>query len=336
MHTDAAKTAEVLKPKRFLFFTLLVIFFTLFFSCTTGKTLQPSNEGVSHFSPEGRDSSLTSSSEVQPHIRSVPLYPEDFVWEPITDGVQYTSFSEKSASVEWHLISVDLSHTSLRLIAYPSQEEIFFETQPQEMPDYGIPGTIQGVTVKNYAKKTKSFVAVNATPFNYTGLPIFPGRTLVGLHVHQGKQLSKPIKKYAALAFFEDKEGNYKAEIFSNQTDVPPHALYAFGGFFSILEQGKVLNFPALSHDARLAAGISQDGRTLYLLFAPGNFFGTAGLSFEETALILSKAGAWEALQFDGGSSASMSVSGKKIKKSGSRRVANIFAFTHAYDTNFN
>lgn len=312
MHTDVAKTATVLRPKRFLFFILPFILCILFFSCTTGKSLGCLPEGYS------------SPPETPPHIRSVPLYPEEFIWEPLVSGIQYTSFSNKTSSIGWHLVSIDLSQKELQLTAYPSEAEID--------PD----GTIQGITVKKYAKKIKAIVAVNASPFNYTGLSIFPGRRLVGLHVYQGQRLSPPIKKYAALAFFEDFEGNYKASIFSDQTLVPSQALHAFGGFYAILKQGEIIDFPALSFDSRLAAGVSKDGKTLYLLFTPGNFFGTAGLSFEECAVILSKAGAWEALQFDGGSSATMTIEGKNIKKTGFRRVANIFAFTLSNDTNFN
>ena len=159
MHTDVAKTATVLRPKRFLFFILPFILCILFFSCTTGKSLGCLPERYS------------SPPETSPHIRSVPLYPEEFIWEPLVSGIQYTSFSNKTSSIEWHLVSIDLSQKELQLTAYPSEAEI--------NPD----GTIQGITVKKYAKKTKAIVAVNASPFKYTGLSIFPGRSLVGLHV---------------------------------------------------------------------------------------------------------------------------------------------------------
>ena len=77
-----------------------------------------------------------------------------------------------------------------------------------------------------------------------------------------------------------------------------------------------------------MAVGINENQDKLYILFCQGERkTKSTGLTFEECALILQKAGAKDALQLDGGGSASMEIKNESISNYKARSVANIFAF---------
>ena len=89
---------------------------------------------------------------------------------------------------------------------------------------------------------------------------------------------------------------------------------YVFGGFFEILKDDKEVEFSYSSRNSRTAAGISSDGKTLFLLVVEGERKNLSrGLSYGECAKILKSAGSSDALEFDGGSSSSLFIEGKNV-----------------------
>jgi len=58
----------------------------------------------------------------------------------------------------------------------------------------------------------------------------------------------------------------------------------------------------------RSAAGISPDGKFLYLLVIDGRQFKSIGSTEEETALLLRALGSAEAINFDGGGSSALAL----------------------------
>ena len=120
-------------------------------------------------------------------------------------------------------------------------------------------------------------------------------------YIRNGTELSAARSEYAALCFDRTK----RAYIANSQTDDSvKQAHLAFGGFWTILENGKILPFKNI-RNARTAVGIGADGYTLYLLTVEKNLF-SRGLSFEDCALILKNAGAVDAVQLDGGGSTAL------------------------------
>lgn len=167
---------------------------------------------------------------------------------------------------------------------------------------------------KAFAKSTGSQLVINTTPFKKDGSP-------VGLIIEEGRLISQVNKKYAALAIY--KEGNaYSARIFDSQEeiDLNDSSLYlASGGFWTILRDGKINDF--IDHkDYRSAAGLTDDGKTLFLMSGKK-------LSYMDCAEILQKAGAQTAMQFDGGRSAQLIINGKKIIPAPRRKVAAVLGF---------
>jgi len=84
----------------------------------------------------------------------------------------------------------------------------------------------------------------------------------------------------------------------------------AVGGFYRILYSGelvpRVLNLS--DRHPRSAAGISPDGKFLYLLVIDGRQIKSAGCTEAETALLLRALGSAEAINFDGGGSSALAL----------------------------
>lgn len=83
----------------------------------------------------------------------------------------------------------------------------------------------------------------------------------------------------------------------------------AVGGNVLLVDQGKALtSFQAdksiTSANARTAVGVSQDGKTLYMVTVDGN----KGVYLDELAKIMAELGSYRAVNFDGGGSTTMAV----------------------------
>jgi hypothetical protein len=80
---------------------------------------------------------------------------------------------------------------------------------------------------------------------------------------------------------------------------------------------------------ARTAVGISRDGDTLILatVNSPSTSQGTTGMNLEQLAAFMRSMGAYQAMNFDGGGSASMALNGMMVSRQGdhpsTRRVSN-------------
>ena len=171
------------------------------------------------------------------------------------------------------------------------------------------------VNPKTFARNSGCQIVFNTTPFKKDGSP-------VGLIVQDGQLISPAQKKYAALCFYKEERG-YSARIFDSQMDVnlsSPAPDYAFGGFWTILRDEKIHEFID-RRDYRMAAGLSSDGRTMWILAGKK-------LSYGDCALILKKTGAASAMEFDGGSSMWLVLNGKaQFPRIPHRRVSSGMGF---------
>lgn len=83
------------------------------------------------------------------------------------------------------------------------------------------------------------------------------------------------------------------------------------GGHALLVDQGQTVSYTkdlsALGGvRARTAAGISQDGKTLYLIAVEGRTADSKGITLGNLSLLLTKLGVWKAVNLDGGGSTTM------------------------------
>jgi hypothetical protein len=236
-------------------------------------------------------------------------FEEPFAWRNVSgedgpvEGLDLFTGIFSGPALEFWALRVDLANPGLRILVGPAPED----------------GIVRALKVSSFARDYGCTAAINANPFTIPGKKLlFGGRegeaqTAVGLEVSEGVVLSPPNPRYDALAFYADGLASAgraaiisQAEAFSGSGPIKN----AVGGFYRILEGGKP-SAQALSERGgvrhpRSAAGISADGRFLYLLVIDGRRLGSVGATEAETAFILERLGAADALCFDGGGSSAL------------------------------
>lgn len=252
----------------------------------------------------------STGSEPSAFSRSNPetlLISKETPYPPIT----VETYRNKTYPIIWHLVTIDLSDSSLSLTAAPLS--------------VSSEGIVKGETTADFAKRTGSIVAINASPFSVPDdKPLFAtaDRQPSGLFISDGQLISEPMEQYGALGFTRDN----RAFIMESQTEaLPEDTSIVLGGFWVIIRNGEHYDSFKNFQDSRTAAGISQDGLTLYLLSVEGEQpLISKGLSYYECAEILLEAGASEAVELDGGGSESLIIQGKNhLYHQTSRLVAN-------------
>jgi len=244
-------------------------------------------------------------------------------WQTIVPPVQCIRRTYKTIPLAYSLVRINLADNAIDITG----------TQPEK---YGT-GTVAAVSVSSWAKKKGTAVAINASPFAYTGCIFSNKRELRGIYVYEGHTVSEANAKYAALYF----DKNKRAFIADSQNEAElSGARFAFGGFWTILDGANIIDgIPSSENgiikkfknirEARTAIGISADGLTLYILCVEKNLRST-GLSFTECAQILKNAGAVRALQMDGGHSVNLIVRRfPKLSIRGIRKAANCLGIVY-------
>lgn len=263
--------------------------------------------------------------------------PESFSWRPVEAGIERFDFSNKTVPVKYHVVKIDLDTPGLELVCFPDKSAVQkkYKQLPEKIPQ---PFIFTGMRTASFAKKYKCSVAVNATPFGgKTGKWNFAAklghtRMIVGIHRVDGITVSFPREQYSALAFSADKlTGRLRASVVFNQNEQSltgfPHV---FGGFFTVLKNGVKTEFKVDSANSRSGAGVSDNGRFLYILVVEGEVSRQSkGLSYPQCADIFKAMGCADALEFDGGSSSQLCISGKSVLSYPFTVVqANSFGFT--------
>lgn len=255
-------------------------------------------------------------TEAELTVADQSLYvPEKIEWKEISQGIAASDYCSKEFPVEYHLVKIELKTDGMTIAAYPTAQ------MAKERLESGIKtdSFFKGISTTSFASQFKTAVALNTTPFNVKeGAAVLAlmgnSRSFAGIHKIEGIQFSEPQEKYAALVFSTE-NGFLKADILDSQkTEFLEQYQYAFGGFFTILRDGEKKSFKTASLDCRTACGISQDGFTVYFLAVEGPPSLTSkGLTYPQCADILLKAGAYSAMQFDGGSSTQMCLGTKAL-----------------------
>lgn len=152
--------------------------------------------------------------------------------------------------------------------------------------------------------------AINATPFDpnvvSVGKPVDP----VGIVSVEGRRLSEPVGRYAALYLPESGPPRIEMQraAGSAEEEGAGHVESALGGYFIVLEGGEPRG-PRELRSARSAVGLSEDGRTIVILAVAGDSPGkSVGLTAREVGRWLEELGAYRGLLLDGGGSSSLAV----------------------------
>lgn len=243
----------------------------------------------------------SSEYKIAVSLSADSLVPEEVHWEHISAGIVKTDFFIKEFNSDWTCVKIDLSAPNLTIVNYPQ------EALPKS----------KTFRVKTFAKNNNTVVAVNTTPFDNTKAKTY---NPIGIIINEGQSIYPAVKRddYAALAFYKDKTG-YSAKVVAPQNlleDSSNPCVYAAGGFFPILQDGNLIPHMILRR-SRTVAGVSQDGKTLFLfaVTSRNNPKDNKGLSYDECALILQKLGCSDAMNFDGGHSTALCLNAKYARK---------------------
>ena len=252
--------------------------------------------------------------------------PENLNWQPVCPGIARLDFENPEFPLVYHAVRVELNTPGLQIVTFPDYNFAKDVQRGRLGPgDAGVipqPFIYRSHKTERFAKESGAVVAMNATPFGGRNgkwdlaAKLGAVRQLVGLHIENGNVIAAPVERYAALIFKRadtSAGAGYIAEVLDNQTaEGLQGADFAFGGFFTVLRDGEVCDFKVRTHDSRSGAGISQDGRTLYLLAVEGEMPGKSqGLSYPQCGRVFKALGCDDALEFDGGSSTQLFINGK-------------------------
>ena len=236
------------------------------------------------------------------------------VWQPFAEGesqgLYYFTARILEPKLEIWAIKADLSDPSLKI----------------EINDGG-----RSTRVSSFVRNNSLLAGINTVPFDPVSAREDEERACAGVVVSESIIKSFPVPAYDAIVFYRQQNapehggGSRRADIIS-QGEMSDLGLVenAAGGFKIILREGELP--PRLLPDARpnpggdapglevaprhprSAAGLSDNGRTLYLLVIDGRRKGSIGATEAETGIILKKLGAENGLNFDGGGSTALAL----------------------------
>jgi len=252
----------------FILFTTIIF---IFLSCTTTSLVNPKKDTPSIF---------TTIQDIHPQ------------WQFFANGIDYFHAKIISPKIDFHALKIDLSAQNLDIVV---KGGAYKENQTLSQK------------VSNFVRDNNLLAGINASPFDIVSSKEGKAIQNMGIVISNGKMLAPANPNYDALVFYK----NGKTAII-NQSSINSveNIENAVGGFHQILTNGE----PAQrthgkeARHPRSAAGISQDGKYLYLTVIDGRRAGSVGATEEETALLLRSLGSWEGINFDGGGSTALAM----------------------------
>ena len=211
-------------------------------------------------------------------------------WKPLydsIDGFNYFAGRISSPRLEFHALRIDLQNPQLEIFVAAGE---------------------RSVKTSSFVRDNKLLAGINALPFDPASAREGEKRTNIGIVISNYEVFSSAHSSFDSLVFFEDGRAEIMPQ--SRISSGPPRIKNAVGGFYTILKNGEPMPrvLEIKTRHPRSAAGISSNGRYLYLLVIDGRRYSSIGSTEEETALILKKLGAVDGINFDGGGSSAMAI----------------------------
>jgi hypothetical protein len=213
-----------------------------------------------------------------------------------TKGLDYLAGKTARPRLEFHALRIDLWDTDLQIRASGGGLDENDEA-----------GFFRSIKVSSFVRNKGLLAGLNTLPFSPVSGKEGEPRTNVGLVIADGIMLSPPHTVFDALVFYTDGGAVIMPQSQIKSTEGIANAV---GGFHRILEGGSISERTASrkARHPRSAAGISPDGRYLYLLVIDGRRPGSVGSTEAETAALLKQLGAQEGINFDGGGSSALAL----------------------------
>jgi hypothetical protein len=215
-------------------------------------------------------------------------------WQPFADSIMYLHGKAIQPQLEFWAIRIDLGAPNTRIVTRTGA---------------GNQSGNLSTRVSSFVRSNNLFAGINAVPFDIVSSTEGQPVKNMGLVVSAGKMLSGVNPYYDAVVFYKDGTAAIcrQAEIRSDEIETIENAI---GGFYQILTDGQPSQRTINSSERhpRSAAGISSDGKFLYLLVIDGRRTDSVGATEKETALLLVNLGSWSGLNFDGGGSSALAM----------------------------
>jgi hypothetical protein len=257
-------------PLFLTFFLLIVIF-----SCTTTSTNSTRESSVSFATVE----------TVEPQ------------WQPLADGVDFFHGKTANPQLEFWALKIDLSAPNTNIVV-----------RGGAVTSGANENETLSVKVSSFVRDNNLLAGINAVPFDVVSAIENQPVKNMGLVISDGKLTSSINQNYDALVFYK----NGGAAIVS-QTAIrssTENIENAVGGFHQILTgaQAAERTQDHESRHPRSAAGVSANGKILYLLVIDGRRAGSIGSTEKETALLLRALGCHDGINLDGGGSTALAL----------------------------
>jgi hypothetical protein len=232
-------------------------------------------------------------------------------WKPLFRGIDYLTGTNRQSGGDFnnrmvaHVLRINLADPDIRLLPTPKH--------PNYVANFA---ETQGRTVSQFVRAYGVQVAVNAnffSPEEYY-LPEGTAMRVDGLSISEGNLVSPANFGRAACVLFDTH--NVGRIVHTNWPAVSTNGvLNAVAGDYPILVRGvnigrQYLNQGGFIHatNPRTALGLSQDGRTLFLMCIDGRQEHSAGALDYEIGAWMLLVGAHDAVNLDGGGSAAMAM----------------------------
>jgi hypothetical protein len=233
---------------------------------------------------------------------TVPLVPEITAvpsiqafqprWQQVFQGIDLARALKMGRDPQVaYAARIDLRASGIRFMVTPSNGDKPAETD--------------GQTTGDFLQANHCQLAINASPFSPVKEEPGSPKDILGLSVSRGDAYSNAKEGHGALLISKDN----KALIAEPPYNIE-NVYNAVGGFGMLLQDGVcvVAGTDNVRHP-RTAAGLSPDGRFLYLLAIDGRQPGySVGATTKETADWLRQLGAVSAVNLDGGGSTCMAM----------------------------
>jgi len=211
-------------------------------------------------------------------------------WQSFSDSIGYFHGKITRPELEFWALQIDLRAPDTRIVVRGGSAD---------------EGGTFSTKVSSFVRNNDLAAGINAVPFDVVSAMENRSIQNIGVVISGGRLIAAAVPQYDALVFYTDGRAAIANQSAINSAEGIENAI---GGFHQILALGEPAErtHAGQARHPRSAAGISADGRYLYLLVIDGRRPGSVGSTEKETALILRSLGSWDGINFDGGGSSAL------------------------------